>query len=354
MTPSATWSVAVDMLKVDGFRVTDPATLSSAQIVKACARHGQLVVQFSNSNAYDTRSLKALNEACSTEAHRLEVRFYGHYQTGFDASVLAALPEVRTLSIDCLHHITNEDELGRLPNLKSLSFGVFEFDRPDFPASLPLGSLEQLALIETRKRNFNLSALAKCVALRELFINGHSKGISAIATLPRLGKLTLSGYAKTGVLDFIKTMPALESLTLVLGGRPDIDDLTSDTLKTLQILRVKGLSSLGDLSRFPALCALRIEDQLRLDRLDLAGADLQRLSLFNCRNLAELPGLEKQNQLREFSASGVAFNLNDLRTFDWPPATSSVHLFSRSRKWNDDTAAHLASRGLDKKREPWP
>jgi len=342
------------MLEVDGRRITNPATLSPMKIVEACEKHGELVVQFSSPEAYTPTILGALNDACRIAQDRLQVRFYGHYGTKFDAVVLRYLSEARDLALDCLSEIVNEGEVGRLSNLRRLSFGIFELDRPDFLNTIELGRLERLMLIENRKRNLDLEPLERCGSLTELYINGHSKGIVAIANLPRLQKLTLSAYAKVNPLDFIAAFPTLKNLTLILGGRPDVGDLSSATIETLQILRVRGLATLGDLSRFPALSALRIEDQLQLVQLDLSGAKLERLSLFNCKRLTELPGLEMQDRLREFRASHVALDLDMLRDRDWSPTTRSVRLFSGSRKWNDDAHARLIARGLDEKGDHWP
>ncbi|VWB27554.1 hypothetical protein BLA6860_01149 [Burkholderia lata] len=342
------------MLQVDSGRVNDPETLSPIEIAEACAQRERLVVQFSRPEAYGPAILQSLNEACRLAGNRLQVRFYGHYSARFDAVVLRHLPDVRDLAVDCLTEIVHEEEIGRLPVLKRLSFGVFKLNRPDFLDTLDLGPLERLVLIENEKRNIDLSSLAKCGSLTELFVHGHAKGIDVLAGLPGLRKLTLGSHAKKHPLGFIPAMPALTEMTLILGGRDAIDDLSSTTLEMLQILRVRGLATLGDLSRLPSLSALRIEDQLQLTTLDLSGAKLERLALFNCRKLADLPGLDGQDRLREFRASGVALDLNALRDRDWPPATRSVGLSSGSMKWNDDARARLAARGFDEKAGYWP
>ncbi|TCW75920.1 hypothetical protein C5O80_36855 [Burkholderia sp. SRS-46] len=342
------------MLQVHSGRVTDPKTLSPTEIAKACEQRGRLVVQFSAPEAYNPAILQSLNEACRLAEDRLQVRFYGHYGTRFDAVVLRHVPETRDLAVDCLSEIVHEEEIGLLPKLKRLSFGVFKLNRPDFLDTIDMSRLERLVLSENHKRNIDLSPLARCGSLIELFIQGHAKAIDAIAALPSLRKLTLSCYAKKHPLDFIAAVPDLKEMTLILGGRDDINDLSSTTIEMLQILRVRGLSTLGDLSRLPSLSAVRVEDQLQLSTLDLRGAKLERLSLFNCRTLAELPGLDRQDRLREFHASRVALDLNALRDRDWPPATRSVSLFSGSLKWNDDAKVRLAARGLGEKTSYWP
>lgn len=320
------------MLQIDNGRIQDPKILSPVEIAKECENRGRLIVQFSRPEAYTPAILAALNEACGLVKDRLQVRFYGHYGGHFDAMVLRHLPDTRNLAVDCLTAIQNEEEIGRLPNLRALDFGVFELDRPDFLRTIELRHLAQLSLGENRKRNFDLSPLADCMSLDSLFIQGHSKGIDGLECVPRLRTLTLSGYAKKHELNFVKGISTLRELKLILGGRADVDDLSSKSLETLQIIRVQGLATMGDLSRLPALSALRIEDQIQLKRVDLNGADLKRLALINCKNLVELPGLETQDQLREFSAFRVALDLDGLRDREWPSATRSVKLFSgRSR-----------------------
>ncbi|MBL0371188.1 hypothetical protein JJB09_04030 [Rhizobium sp. KVB221] len=340
-------------MKIDSGRVTDPETLSPREVADVCDKDGQLVVQFSKSEAYTPALLETLNEACRLVGERLQVRFYGHYGARFDAAFLRFLPETRNLAVDCLSWIDNEDEIGRLPKLKYLSFGVFELDRPDFLTTIDLGHLERLFLSENRKRNFDLSSLARCKSLDQLFINGHSKGIHAIEGLPRLRWLTLSAFAKKQRLDFIDAILPLKELTLILGGRDDIDDLSSKSVEILKIVRVRGLATMGDLSRFPALSTLHIEDQLRLTELGLNRANLERLWLINCKNLAALPGLDAQNQLREFRASRVALDLDALRDRNWPSTTQSVALYSGSNKWNDEARDILAKRNLAGEIDQW-
>lgn len=339
---------------INSGRINDPLSIDPAEVAAAAASRERLVIQFSEPGTYPERLLHAVNEACRLAGSRLQVRFYGHYRSRFDAAVLRHLPDVQNLAADCLMRIENEDEIGRLPKLEHLSLGVFELDRPDVLNSLDLGRLTRLTLIETRKRNIDLAPLAGCRSLAELYINGHAKGIGAIAGLPALRKLTLSAFAKRYDLQFVAAMPSLIDLTLVLGGRQNLDDLASATLETLQVLRVRGVETMGDLARFPALTALRIEDQLQITDLDLNGANLERLWLFNCKNLATLHGLDRQQRLREFSASRVALDMDALRDRDWPASTRSVQLFTGKTKWNDAAQALLAAKGVGEKGEYWP
>lgn len=341
------------MLKIDSGRLQDPKILSPIEIAKECETRGRLIVQFSRPEAYTPAILASLNEACGLVKDRLQVRFYGHYGGRFDAMTLRQLPETRNLAVDCLTAIDNEEEIGGLLNLKSLDLGVFDLDRPDILSTIKLHNLERLSLSENRKRNIDLSPLADCELLDSLLIQGHSRGIERLEGVSRLRTLTLWGYAKKHALNFLNGIATLKELKLIMGGRADLDELSNKSLEVLQVLRVQGLVTIGDLSLLPALVALRIEDQPQLKQLNLTGASLKRLALSNCKNLVELPGLERQDNLREFSASGVALDLDHLRDREWPSATRSVRLFSGKNKWNDDAAARLTARNLNERGDLW-
>lgn len=342
------------MLVVEGDRVTDPETLSPSELVAICEARGHLVVQFSRPESGTATVLRGVNEACCAAADRLQVRFYGHYGTRFDAGLLGQLPEVRNLAVDCLSAIIHEETIGRLSNLRQLTFGVFELNRPDFLETLELEQLERVTLYENRGRNIVLSPLARCRSLSDLMVEGHSQGIDMIANLPSLRRLTLRSFGKALGLDFIASLPDLKELALSLGGRSDIADLSSRSLEILKILRVRGLTTLGDLSRTPALSSLSIEDQSQISELDLRGVQLERLWLNNCRNFRKLIGLEAQSRIRQFFASRVSLDLDALRDRDWPPSAASIRLHSGRRKWDDAAEVLLATRGLSAPAGQWP
>jgi hypothetical protein len=326
-------------------RISNPVDLSADVIATAFADHGHCVVQFDAAQAYSTEVLQNLNAICATWPDWFQVRFYGHYAGAFDASVLRHLPDVKSLALDCLTTIINEDALLDLPQLRHLSFGVFQFDRPDFLRDLTLGQLKSLSLMENRKRNFDLHALAGCHALETLFVQGHWNGIEAVTSLPKLCKVTLHSFAKAHSIAFLSDIAGLVEASLMLGGRQDLAEFSSETLETLQVLRVKGLQTLGDLIRFPKLRHLRIEDQVQVQSVDLTGLHLQRVALHNCKGLRQVLGLAGQSQLQEFYASRVALDLDGLRDFAWPASTKVVGLFSGSKVWNERAKADLAARG---------
>jgi hypothetical protein len=327
------------------WRVQDPLSLSSDDIGARIARHGRVVVQFSGPHAHNPEVLEQLDGLCRAFGDRLEVRFSGHHERGFDASVLRRLPNVGNLRLDQLNAIRNEEALADLHSLSALQFGVYDFDRPDFLSSLRLDRLSTLALM-TLKKPFDLSALARCQTLDTLFLDGPIRNLDAVAGLAALRRVTLRSCPKSVSLGFLNDIPNLRELVLVLGSRDTIDDLASASLNSLTVMQVRGLRSLGDLARLPVLRRLWIENQLQVTGLDLSGADLEYVWISNCTSLGRIDALERQGSLRVFQAGLMAMDMNALRDFPWPPGMQTVRLFSRSKKWTDETAAMFAAKGF--------
>jgi hypothetical protein len=329
---------------LDSGRLTDPVEINEVEASRLIDEGTLRAIQFERP-PQSTAVLEQLNALCRKHGERLEVRFYGFYGSAFDARVLRHLPDVVSLATDCLDRIQNESVLAELPRLRKLSFGVYAFDRPDFVGLLPLEQLTELALTASRKRNFDLSPLQRCVALEELYIDGHSNNIAAIARTPRLNALTLRGLPKRSTLEFLNCAPSLRQIRLLLGSRESIAEFSNHGIERLRVCWVRGLSDLGPLCRFSALQELSIADQLRLVKIDARGSSVQRLWVFNCKNLSSIAGLKGLDRLRELRVGDTALNLGALRDARWGPAMEVVGLYSRSNRWNNETQRLLEQRG---------
>lgn len=325
-------------------RITDAKKVSREHLDEVLGRGINPTIQFSKPG-YSPRFLQEVNQLCSEYGDKLEVRFYGHYSSVFDASVLNDLPDVQWLSVDCLMHIENEDAIARMPNLRKLSFGVYHFDDPRFLAALDLTQITRLVLSDNKKKNFDLSPLENCDKLDELFLNSHLKNIAALSHLPKLTKLSLGSIAKRKKLEFVNEIPNLDKLTIILGGRENIDEIEHSSLRDLEVLRVRGLNSLGDLSRFPKLRRLHVEDQLQLRRVSFECAGLEEVSIHNCKNLEKLSGLLKLKQLRAFRTSRTKLDLDNLLNANWPESMESVAIYGSSQKWNKHARQILDKKG---------
>ena len=326
-------------------RLNDPERVSGDQIKEILARKLLPTIQFSKPVTSPVL-LKAVDKLCALFGDKLDVRFYAHYSDVFDASILKHLPNVRSLKIDCLMDIVNEDQILELKNLRKLCFGVYNFDRPAFLADLDLRPLTYFGLFENRKRNFDLAPLSECENLETLALACHTKNISALSALPRLRKLRLSYIKKAQTLDFASSIPKLQSLELILGGRENIDELVHSGLRELEVVRVRALNSLGDLTRFPSLKRLEVGDQLQLRDVSVSETNLEEVIFRNCKNLERIDGLLDLPGLRRFRTFGTKLDLDALLNADWPKSMESVDLYSGNFKWEERAREILASKGL--------
>jgi len=325
-------------------RITNPTDVSAATIRQILDRGARPTIQFSKPGAPPSL-LRQVDNLCKEFGDALEIRFYGFYDAPFDAAILADIPNVEWLSLDCLTTIRNEDRVGDLRALKKLTFGVYQFDRPDFLNALPLAQLKILRVLENAKRNMDLSPIAGCHALSELTISGQTRNIAEIAGLDQVQKLNLGSIPKKLDLGFLSSMKGLRALELILGGRSSIDEVSHEKLEELSIIRVQGFERLGSLTRFPSLRRLQIEDQLRLINADLTGAPLQAVFAINCKNLEVLVGLSGLSALRELRIYGTKIDIEDLATRDWPPSMDVLALYSGKSKRDAQIRAVLDKRG---------
>ncbi len=333
-------------------RITDPVSIDPER-VEAIIDAGRMpTIQFSRPG-YSQELLRAVDDLCAHLGHGLEVRFYGHHLAPFDAAVLAAIPHVRRLSVDCLSAIVNEQMIADLSALQSLSFGVYWFDNPNFLAGLNLANLRRLRLSETAKRNFDLGPLTAAKCLEALLVEGHTRSIDSLAHLGALQTLTLRAIPKNCDLSFVGRIESLKALKFILGGRASFNEISHPQLENLEVVWVRGLETIGPLERFPNLRSLIIEDQPRLSAIDLAGAPLQYVMLNNCKTLNEIGGLDDLDQLVEIRISRTKLDLDVLATRKWPATMKVVALYSPSLKRNAALRALLDGRGYAE-RTKWP
>lgn len=325
-------------------RINDPTKIEPKEITRILAGGAIPTLQFSRPG-YSPHLLKKLNSLCRELGSQIEVRFYGHYREGFDAAVLSNLPDVQWLSVDCLSKISNEDQLWHLPKLNKLSFGVHEFDRPDFLSGFPLEQMTRFVIVENKKRNLDLAPLERCEILDDLFINGHVKNIDVIANLAALKTLSLSSIPKRLALPFVNDVHSLRNLSLCLGGRESIDEIRHHSLEQLRVIRVRGLNTLGDLSRLPALRVLHVEDQIKLESMSLSGVSLHELFVHNCKTLTRIGGLDAQSELAHLRISRTALDLDALLERDWPETMDVLALYSSKQSWNNAARARLDQLG---------
>lgn len=128
-------------------------------------------------------------------------------------------------------------------------------------------------------------------------------------------------------------LKGLKKLTVILGGRENLNEVFSQSLEELEILRVRGISELTP-GNFPRLKTLRVEDQIRLTELSF-GSDSQSLqSIFigNCKELNSLKGLRKLSSLERLRVFQTSLDFDRLVSEGLPPDLSEFAFYCRSRK----------------------
>lgn len=325
-------------------RINDPESISDINIKDILDAGEFPVIQYCEP-VYNSQLLKQVDDLCLKYGAKLEVRFYGHYSGAFDATWLSDIPNVVNLSIDCLSDIENIEHLYHLKNVEVLSFGVFEFSDKGFLSQLQLAGLQELRISDNRKKNFDLKHLENATSLRELCVVGHTKNIESIKSISSLKQLKLSQINRKVSLEFLNETLALEELEILLGGRDDIDELSIPTLKTLRILRVRGFEKLPSFAKFPNLECLHIEDQTKLEFIDLSEVGLKCLLIDNCKHLSKVSNLISQKELFHLSVSRTKLDLDVLKNNDWPSSLKVISLWSGSNKWNDSTKQFFQDKG---------
>jgi len=289
--------------------------------------------------------LKAVNILCKVFGKRLPIRFFAYEGTAFDASVLEHLPDVQWLKVDCLQEISNSERIFELSKLKKFSFGVYNYDNPKFLHQLSLDKLEQLSISETKKRNFDLSPLGEGKQIRSLFVEGHNKNIEAIGELKNLETLRLWSIGKSTSLEFVSKIVKLESLEIVLGGRQNISEIFLPFLREMRIGLVRGFNDLGDLSRFPRLKHLRVEDQIKLKSISFQTPNLTELWIINCKSLNALASLENLNKIKHIHFAQTSLDYEALSEFNWSKSLKALSLYSGSEKRDAVLLRKLKAKG---------
>ncbi len=172
-------------------------------------------------------------------------------------------------------------------------------------------SLEYLQLMQTRSRRFSLDFLRTLACLREVYLEGHHKGIEALSSLVLLERLTLRSITLNG-LSLLLPLKRLWYLDVKLGGTKDLSLLPAiGRLKYLELWRIKGLRDVKPIAELESL---------------------QYLYLESLKNVTLLPSFEKLKALRrvtlnkmqgvkDLTAAAASPALEELEVFDNPNLT---------------------------------
>lgn len=326
-------------------RITNPEAVDQELIAASLASgREQVTVQFSSRRAYDSALLRDVNAACERFGARLQVRFYSHGWKPFDCGVLRELPAVRSLSMDTLLNVVDLDALDELSCLEDFMFGAFEAKLPRLLEMKALRALRRLTLVAARKDVIDLSPLAGLSNLEELFLNKHWKNIDVLAGNSRIQLLALSQIARSVDVGFVRSMNRLRVLKIILGGRAGIEEMVNGAVEEMEVMRVQGIERV-ELGGFPGLRSLKVEDQLRVEEIDLSPAkELEKLHIINCKGLRRLKGLKSLSELRYLWIGQTKLDADELIE-SFPAGLETVSLFGYGARRGEEIKKRLDEAG---------
>ena len=242
-----------------------------------------------------------VNERFCAARPDVELRVYGHYSTKCDLSFARLLTNVRRFAADCLTRASNVEAIETIPELESLSLGVY--DLQDFHVLERISArLKVLKLHATRSRKPSLASLNRFRALRVLYLEGHGKGIEVLSDLPDLEDVILRSIT-TPDLSYLAPLTKLWSLDIKLGGIRCFQGIEGkDCIKYLELWLIRNLRDVDVIGTLPGLQNLFLQSLRHvstLPRLDNS-AGLRRIVLEDMKGLMDFSALKTAPALEEF------------------------------------------------------
>lgn len=325
---------------------TDPESLEFERIeAEALGTGSPPRIQFSRPAACTPPVLESLDQCCRRFGARVVVRFFNFHNEEFDAEILRRLPSVRALYID-VKQARNLEFFGLLEHLEEFGIGVHEGDYPQILQQPGIHAVKRLVLINNRRNNVDLAPLAFFSNLAELTLCTHARHIEVLERLASLQRLALNQMSKSVRFPWIQSMSGLRDLTILLGSRSDINEVSHDHLERLRVDRVRGLEKIN-LAAFPVLSHFHLEDQLKVHSLDLSPlhASLQSMTVWNCKSLEHLLGIGTMSALRFLWIGGTNVNPEELAP-KLPTCIRQATLAGYGKRRDEAIKSLIESRGI--------
>ncbi len=249
------------------------------------------------------KTAERLNEYFFKLRPDVALRLYGfiNKERICDLEFCPVMSHVEHFFADCMHNATNIEKIASIPNLKSLSIGIYNLDNFDVLANIN-PNLEFLCLGETKSKKPDLKHLNRFENLKSLIISGHQKNIDVLSSLNKLETLSLRGIS-TNNLDYLKPLNNLTEINIHLGGIKDFSALKEcKTIKNLELFQIRGLSDLSFVSLMESLetlflqCLKNVQTLPPMEKL----THLNRLVLETMKELRDISSLENVPNLKEF------------------------------------------------------
>ena len=285
--------------------------------------------------------LDRIQQACAEHGEACTVRFYDHLD-GFDASVLDALDQIRSLTIETVCPAANLEAVGRLPKLTKFSFAPRGKTDPNALNLVRVQRLEHVTISETATPPLDLTPIGEARSLRTLRLLAQGRNVDAVGRCTSLTELSLQPTEKFS-LDFVSRLPRLEVLKLSVGKKRSIAEIESaPSLRDLSFHWVHMLEDLGDLQRFPALRRLQIDAQKRLKTLRVGpgNSDLEHI---NASGIDEIVGLSALPALKSLFVFKGALEIDPS---DLASTLTHFALMPAGLKAREKHQAEVRARGL--------
>ena len=249
-----------------------------------------------------TETWRSLNECFFATRPDVQLRVYAHYSLICDLRFAAEMTNVRRFSADCLARATNVDAIAEIPELESLSLGIFELEDFRVLEAIP-STLTEIFIGATRSKKPDLKPLGRFQSLKKLYIEGHNKNIEVLSQLQELEDVTLRSVT-TPELRYLSGQRKLWSLDIKLGGIRSFKGIEGkDSIKYLELWQIRELTKISIIGELPGLQYLFLQSLPHIESLpslDNARA-LRRIVLQNLKSLHDFSSLETAPSLEEFA-----------------------------------------------------
>jgi hypothetical protein len=283
-------------------------------------------------------SMKRLNAELFSVRPDILLRLYSYWDKPCDLSFLELMPNLRRFSVDSVRSVSHIEAISQLPNLVELGIGAL--DLTDFNVlNQVVDSLNVLEIHQAKSKKPSLDIIERFGNLERLYIEGHCKGLEAIAGLTQLQDLTLRSVTSPN-LDFISGLPELWSVDLKLGGTTNLAALAEvPNLKYLELWQIMKLDDLSVVYELKSLQNLFLESLKRVTQMPKLNnlTSLRRVMLQNMSGITDFTSLADAPSLEEFLLTDGKPAQADLLN----PLFSNPNLKKASAYFGSDKRNHL-------------
>ena len=297
---------ARNMTRIGSIRMADAARAEfddsvSADDLRELTKQSRLRVLQCSAPVRDAVWHRVNEHFCAARPD-VEIRVYGHYASVCDLTFARFLPNVRRFAADCLMRATGIEAIAEIPDLESLSLGVFDLEDFSVLGRFSQG-LQSLSLGATRSKRPNLDPLRRFRSLRVLCLERHSKGIEVLNELRELEDVTLRSIS-TPDLQYLSHLPRLWSVDIKLGGIRGFAGIDGkESIKYLELWQVRELRNIDVVGTLPGLQNLFLQSLPRIGSFPRVGESrrLRRIVVENLKGLSDFTALETAPALEEFA-----------------------------------------------------